>query len=310
MDLPPPAPNQPYIQVSALLLGLFRFPLPLFVADSNPTDVIPNCPALGFFLRHSVTEEHIVFDLGIRRNTETLPPAVQDRIKQYFSPCRVPLTAVEALGKGGVQPEDVKTVVVSHLHWDHIGDASPFTNATFILGGESEEVLREGYPTNPDALIDQNCIPADRTRFLSSSLFNTSIGPFSRAYDYYGDGSLYIIDAAGHLPGHINILARTSPDGAWIYLAGDTCHDVRIIMGERDIAVHIQPDGSVLCGHSNLEQARAHISKVRVLFENPHVEVNLAHDWRWYEAAKGIRNVFFPGIIPPVKPSPNHIHPH
>ena len=116
--LPPPAPNQPYIEVSALLGGLFRLPLTVFVADSNPEDVVSSAPAFGFFLRHSVTKDQIVFDLGIRRDLESYPPAAQRRIDKLFSPTRVPQTVDEILCKGGVKPAEVKTVMLSHLHWD------------------------------------------------------------------------------------------------------------------------------------------------------------------------------------------------
>ena len=184
-----------------------------------------------------------------------------------------------------------------------VGDVKPFTNATFVLGGESEPVLKSGYPQNLESVIDARSVPLDRTRFLESALFSESIGPFPYAYNYYGDGSLYIIDAPGHIPGHINILARTNSSGSWIYLAGDTCHDIRVIMGEREFAVSHDSQGNVVCVHSDPAAARVHISRVRQLYSNPYVEVIIAHDWRWFDATKGIRNVFFPGVISPKKPA-------
>lgn len=56
-----------------------------------------------------------------------------------------------------------------------------------------------------------------------------AIGPYPRAMDIFGDGSMYIIDASGHVDGHINILARTSPDGAWILLGADSAHHPDLI---------------------------------------------------------------------------------
>ncbi|KAK7693468.1 hypothetical protein QCA50_003036 [Cerrena zonata] len=297
--LPPPSPNQPYVEVSTLLGGLFRLPMEIFVADSNPEDIVPNSPAFGFFLRHSVTKDQIIFDLGIRKDLESYPPATQRRIDKLFSPTRVPQSVDEILSKGGVKPEDVKTVMFSHLHWDHVGDIKPFTNATFVLGGQSEPILKQGYPHNLESVIDARSVPLDRTRFLECDLFTESIGPFPYAYDYYGDGSLYVVDAPGHILGHINLLVRTNSTGSWIYLAGDTCHDLRVILGEREFAVTHEADGTVICAHANPAMAKRHIARVQELYSNRSVEVILAHDWRWYEAAKGIRNVFFPGIITP-----------
>lgn len=109
---------------------------------------------------------------------------------------------------------------------------------------------------------------------------------------------MYIIDAPGHLLGHINVLARTNATGSWVYLAGDTAHDVRIITGEREVAVALQPDGHVRCIHSDKAAAEEHIRRVRTLLDNPKVLVLLAHDRQWYEDNKD-RGVFLPGTIEP-----------
>lgn len=55
--------------------------------------------------------------------------------------------------------------------------------------------------------------------------------------DYFGDGSLFIVDAPGHLFGHVNLLARIE-EGRWVYLGGDCCHDIRILKGESDVAMY------------------------------------------------------------------------
>jgi glyoxylase-like metal-dependent hydrolase (beta-lactamase superfamily II) len=50
------------------------------------------------------------------------------------------------------------------------------------------------------------------------------IGPF-RAFDFFGDGSFYLLDTPGHAIGHLAGLARTttSPD-TFILMGGDLCH--------------------------------------------------------------------------------------
>jgi hypothetical protein len=34
-------------------------------------------------------------------------------------------------------------------------------------------------------------------------------GPFARAYDYFGDGSFFLLDTLGHMPGHMGAIACT-----------------------------------------------------------------------------------------------------
>jgi glyoxylase-like metal-dependent hydrolase (beta-lactamase superfamily II) len=50
------------------------------------------------------------------------------------------------------------------------------------------------------------------------------VGQF-RAYDFFGDGSFYLVDTPGHAVGHLSALARTttSPD-TFIFMGGDLCH--------------------------------------------------------------------------------------
>jgi hypothetical protein len=51
-----------------------------------------------------------------------------------------------------------------------------------------------------------------------------TIGKF-RAYDFFGDGSFYLLDTPGHDVGHLAGLARTTtnPD-TFIFMGGDICH--------------------------------------------------------------------------------------
>ena len=45
-------------------------------------------------------------------------------------------------------------------------------------------------------------------------------GPFERALDYFGDGSFWILDAPGHMPGNVAAAARLQ-DGEWVILGSD-----------------------------------------------------------------------------------------
>jgi glyoxylase-like metal-dependent hydrolase (beta-lactamase superfamily II) len=80
-----------------------------------------------------------------------------------------------------------------------------------------------GYPTNPSSPILES---AYKDRDLVEILFDQTpelrIGRF-RAFDYFGDGSFYLLDCPGHAVGHICGLARTTRD-TFVLLGGDACH--------------------------------------------------------------------------------------
>lgn len=280
------------MHVSAMKAGIIHIPVDLVI--SGESRVHRGCPSLSFYLKHSASDRHLIFDLGLRRNFESYPPAV---ITHYtdLMPCEVPQSVAESCVKGGLDPATLETIIISHLHFDHIGDHAPFTKASFVLGGRGKVSVADGYPGNPASFTLADSTPADRTIFLDD--FPTSVGPFPRALDFFGDGSVYVLDTPGHCLGHINVLARTSTDGAWIYLGGDVAHDVRLVTeSERQIALAAE-SGAPYCMHRDPAQAAVDIGRVRALVQLPRVELVIAHDWKWYE--DNIGHAFLPGKIVP-----------
>lgn len=86
------------------------------------------------------------------------------------------------------------------------------------------------YPANPEGTITE--LPkANRLTFItfndpsSTARFKPvlPLGTFADAVDFFGDGSMYLVDTPGHCPGHMSCLARIAKD-TFLFLAGDLCH--------------------------------------------------------------------------------------
>jgi len=181
----------------------------------------------------------------------------------------------DSLRKGGVQPEEVDVVVISHLHWDHVGNARPFTKADFVLGAEAKGIMTGEDPQAQSPVVVPTSAPTERTRFVVN--WETSIGGL-KAHDFFGDGSMYVLDIPGHLKGNVAILARTSSDGSWILLIGDAVHHMSILHGERSFAYHDDGHGNAFCIHVDPKIARETIGKLKVLADAPRVQVQIAHE--------------------------------
>lgn len=168
-------------------------------------------------------------------------------------------------------------------------------------------------PRGSHSFFEPDLLPRSRTIELSSPSASTShptskhvptqkiVGPdfgqpwkswgsLPRVLDIFKDGSIYIVDAPGHLPGHINILARTSQTQK-VYLAGDACHDRRIMRREKEIGEWKDAEGHMCCIHADRKQAEETIERVRRL-ELEGIEVIFAHDFEWEENPAN-RNRFF-----------------
>ncbi len=319
-----------FVNVHALNAGHLTLPEKFFVSPLEDSEARKIVPSLSFLVNHADAATgnvtRIVFDLGIRKRPQDYPEPLYKH-----SPTRHPLSGepdtVASLANGGLVPADIDIVMFSHLHWDHIGTPSDYTQSTYAIGPGALKLIDGS--TKPGignhnyfemGMLDftrtlelppvdrDSASPACRSDGFREStqklgtLFNRKwekIGPFDHAMDIFGDGSVYVVSAPGHLDGHINLLCRLENENH-VYLAGDACHDVRLLTGEMDIATWTDPmhPGVVCCIHKDKAVAEKTIRNMREAMQNPgdlqSVEVIFAHDPVWAKNAEG-QGRFFPG---------------
>ncbi|KAF4633111.1 hypothetical protein G7Y89_g5011 [Cudoniella acicularis] len=320
-SLPKLARDQNYVTVHALSAGFLTLPEHLFVQPSvegNRNTV----PSLSFLIQHKEANSgklsRIVFDLGLRRNLNKYPEGLKAHLKS-----RQPLTTSpdvsESLKLGGTSPDDIDFVILSHVHWDHIGTPSDFTKSHFIVGNGSLELLRSGADpatTGSHSYYEADLLPPERTTELPKAEHSTSeatahhggkdvlanavwqkLGPLPNVIDVFSDGSLYLVDSPGHLQGHLNILARTGPQ-IWVYLAGDACHDRRLLRKELQIGTWTNEKGDICCIHVDRAATEVTMEIIAGLekLTDDRVEVILAHDIEWVSNAANKRR-FWPGTL-------------
>jgi glyoxylase-like metal-dependent hydrolase (beta-lactamase superfamily II) len=128
--------------------------------------------------------------------------------------------------QGGV----IDSVIYSHHHFDHVGDMTTFPASTqLIVGPGFKEAHLPAYPINKESPNLQSDFEGREVREvdITHEGAGLKIGRFD-AYDYFGDGSFYLLDTPGHAVGHMCGLARTSAplDAAptFVLMGGDACH--------------------------------------------------------------------------------------
>ncbi|KAL2106352.1 hypothetical protein VUR80DRAFT_6856 [Thermomyces stellatus] len=302
------------VTVSALDAGHLTLPERLFVTDADP-EKRATVPSLAFLIRHPSSDgsgrtTNLVFDLGLKRDLSGYPPKQQEHIANrqpvITSPdCADSLRYGTGYGEGGsgdvlLDPaSDIDIVMLSHVHWDHVGTASDFARAAFVVGSGTLDLLKNGAgPLYPAEIFNDDEIPASRTVELPAvpyarkeegydaaphapkhteapaearSRLPASVSPdkwswqplgsFPHALDLFGDGSLYVVDSPGHLYGHVNLLARVGAR-RYVYLGGDCCHDPRILSGEKGIALYDDGRGGVRSVHTHTGVARGTLDRI------------------------------------------------
>jgi glyoxylase-like metal-dependent hydrolase (beta-lactamase superfamily II) len=147
------------------------------------------------------------------------------RLKERGYEIHVQKGVRDILNEHGVDTTAIEAVIWSHWHFDHTGNPATFEPATtLIVGPGFKSHMMPGYPAGPGSPILETDYAGRQLREMADKDFSLRIGRF-RAFDYFGDGSFFLLDAPGHAIGHLCAFARvTSNPDSFIFMGGDSYH--------------------------------------------------------------------------------------
>lgn len=157
------------------------------------------------------SEEHIVL-------VETGPPAYMPLLQQRLS----------ELGLG---PEDISHVLITHLHWDHVGNFTMFPNAQVLV---SEAEMRWGSAQPPGTTF----IPDLHIRALADSASTRLVSGSEEVLP-----GISSIDTRGHTPGHLSFLGPTH-DGNVVFAGDSVKNRYELATGDVDSSMNIKDSRS------------------------------------------------------------------
>jgi len=126
---------------------------------------------------------------------------------------RTPAQQLRAqLGAHGLEPEDVGTLVLTHLHSDHTGDLSAFTRSRIVL--QRRELQYAAAPYHPVGMFDRSDVSA-----LVGALFERI--DFVEGDQQIAPG-VRVSWTGGHSPGHQQV--EVSLGSGLAIIIGDTAY--------------------------------------------------------------------------------------
>lgn len=195
----------------------------------------------AFLVKHP-TKGYVLFDTGLHPDMETIPEKKMGRIAYFFVPFKAgPGQNIAAqLEAAGVKRDEVRTVVVSHLHLDHAGMVDAFPKATVLIDRREWDHQRGKFEAKKKpAAYEFDPVSAEPN--LRLRLIDLSSAPayasFDHGIDLFNDGSLVLLDLSGHTPGNMGLWVNL--DSGPVLLAGDATW---ILDNHQDLALPIKAD--------------------------------------------------------------------
>ncbi len=193
-----------------------------------PRDEWTEVPIVAFLAEHP-TAGPLLIDTGFHPSVAVDPKQGMGRLGGLiFKEVRMETEdAVPGqLRRLGIDPTEIKTVVMTHLHSDHASGIAEFPGATFVLSSAEWEAASKGRET--DGYIKRQYDHAFDYRLLDFDGGDTdSFASFGRAFDLFGDGSVRLAFTPGHTHGHCSVVLRLASQEALI--CGDAAYTMKTI---------------------------------------------------------------------------------
>lgn len=199
-------------------------------------------PVSCYLIRHG--DALVLFDAGL---TDALHGRSQRERGQRLSLAR---TLAGQLAEIGVDPATIGTLVVSHYHGDHHGQAEAVPKARLLIGAGDAAALRG---------------EDDKGALAPWLDGNRPVEEIRADRDLFGDGRVIVLHTPGHTPGHLSMLVKLR--GKAFILTGDLVHD-------REQLATRNPSGN----HVDKVRGKAEIERVIALADKEEAVIIVGHD--------------------------------
>ncbi|GAA3517149.1 MBL fold metallo-hydrolase [Aquimarina addita] len=125
----------------------------------------------------------------------------------------------------GISPDEIKHIIITHFHADHVGGLTDFPNAQIYTSKKAlEHTLQLSKHISFAKGVLKDLLPSDlqkRAFIIEDHCDKISTSHFDYKYDLFHDQSVYIYNMPGHAAGQIAVMVETTKNK--YFLIADAC---------------------------------------------------------------------------------------
>lgn len=205
------APVTPAVQLYAMDCGESEFTdIGMFADDGSMNGQSRTLVVPCYLIRHPSGD--LIWDTGLPEAIADMPDGL--RPEGFPAHFRVPTKLSAQLAQLNLTHADIEFVSLSHMHSDHTGNGNLFASSTWIVDADERARMFDAeHRADPRDFNNYNQLENAETRLIEGD----------GDYDVFGDGSVVIVQAPGHTPGHTVLRVQLANAGT-VLLTGDMWH--------------------------------------------------------------------------------------